>query len=270
MLVLMLACGMLGIFALAETETIDVYITVADENGNVALAMEKISVSDTDGDGAITVNDALYAAHEAKFEGGAEAGYKSYEGAYGLAIEMLWGVNNGGAYGYYVNNASAMSLADTVKSGDLINAFIYTDLTAWSDTYCFFDVNTASAEAGTEFTLVLSAAGYDESLNPITVPVENAVITVNGTATEFKTDSDGCAAITVDTAGTYIISATSDSAALVPPVCVVTVVESEADSSESSEETTPQTGDSTNMLVFAGLILLALAGIKAVSAKSKR
>lgn len=228
-------------------DTADVYVTIADADGALVLTQEAVTVTDTDGDGALTINDALYAAHEAKFEGGAAAGYGSGMTDYGLSMNKLWGTENGGSYGYYVNNASAWSLTDPVADGDYINAFVYTDLTAWSDKYCFFDVQTTSAAAGSSVTLTLSAAGYDESYNPITVPVEGAVITINGETTAYTTDANGTVTITPDKAGTQVISAVSDTLTLVPPVCTINV----------SETTAPQTGDGTALLaVTASAALL--------------
>ena len=56
------------------------------------LAMEKITVADNDGDGALTINDALYAAHEKAFTGGAAAGYASVQSDWGLSLSKLWGI----------------------------------------------------------------------------------------------------------------------------------------------------------------------------------
>jgi len=203
-------------FAASAAETTEVYVTIA--NGEVVLAQEPVAVTDIDSDGALTINDALYCAHEAKFEGGAAAGYGSADSEWGLSLTKLWGVENGGSYGYYVNNASAMGLTDPVKNGDYINAFVYTDLTTWSDAYCYFDVNTLSVKAGETATLKLVAAGYDEEWNPITVPVAGASITINGVDTGVVTDENGEAVVTVKEAG--VISAVSDQQILVPPVCV--------------------------------------------------
>lgn len=201
----------------------DVYVTIAYNNGKLVLTQEKITATDKDNDGKITIDEALLAAHEAKYEGGAAAGYASAMSDWGLSLTKLWGVENGGSYGYYVNNVSAMELADEVHSGDYINAFIYTDLTAWSDTFCFFDTYVANAEKNGEITLTLKAAGYDANNAPITTPVEGATITINGTATTVKTNAEGKATIKLETAGKNVISATSDTMTLVPPVCVATV-----------------------------------------------
>ena len=225
---LALSLMMLGVFSLTAfaektDETADVYVTIADDKGALALTQEKITVTDIDEDGALTINDALYAAHEAKFEGGAAQGYSSSEGQWGLSLDKLWGVENGGSYGYVVNNKSAMGLTDAVKAGDYINAYIYTDLTAWSDVYCFFDVNTLAISEDAEFTLTLSANGYDADWNPVVNPVANATITLNGVATEYKTDAEGKVTLKIADAGNCVISATSESQTLVPPVCVATV-----------------------------------------------
>ncbi len=261
-LVLMLAT--MGLTAFAEDAAADAYVTISDGNGNLVLIQEKITVTDIDGDGTLTINDALYCAHEAKFDGGAEAGYTYYEGAYGLALDKLWGVENGGSYGYCVNNASAFGLADPIKNGDHIQAYCYTDLTAWSDTFSFFDISTSNAEAGEEITLTLSASGYDESWNPVTVAVADAKITANGEATEFTTDAEGKVTLTLDKAGTYVISAESETMTLVPPVCTVTVKDASSD-----ESATVPAGDSGNMMIFAVITLVSLAGISFITIRKR-
>lgn len=213
------ACALFT-FASSEPGT-GVYVTVSDGEGKLALALEKVTVTDVDGDGALTINDALYCAHEASYEGGAAAGYASEQSSWGLSLTKLWGVVNGGAYGYYVNNSSAMGLADTVKSGDVISAFVYTDATTWSDKYCYFDQNFVTAEKGDEITLKLCCAGYDANWSPISEPLEGASITVNGVDTGVKTDAEGNATIKLESSGKLTVSATSESVRLVPPVCIV-------------------------------------------------
>ena len=237
----LLLAGTCSISAMAA----NVYVTISDANGDLALAQKAVEVTDADGDGALTINDALTAAHDDNYEGGAAAGYGSGMTDYGLSMNKLWGTENGGSYGYYVNNASAWSLTDPVAEGDYVNAFVYTDLTAWSDTYCFFDVQKVDAVVGNTVTLTLSAAGYDANYNPITVPVEGAVITINGEATSYKTDANGSVAVKLDKAGTQVISAVSDTMTLVPPVCTASV-----------SNTAPQTADNTAL--FALLASAAL------------
>ena len=54
-------CCLLGVSAAADASA-KVYVTVA--NGGLELANSEVTVTDIDGDGALTINDALYAAHE--------------------------------------------------------------------------------------------------------------------------------------------------------------------------------------------------------------
>ena len=207
----------------AAPASADVYVTIA-KKGTLVLTQEKVTVTDIDNDNALTINDALYCAHEASYNGGAAAGYSSYASEYGVSIGTLWG-DNSGSFGYKVNNESAWSLADPVKAGDHVYAFIYTDTETWSDVYCFFDVNTASVDQGGEVSLTVSYASYDENWAPITLPLANATITVNGAATTAKTDAEGKVTVKLDKAGDVIISATSETQTLVPPVCKVTVAQ---------------------------------------------
>lgn len=251
-----------------------VYVTISDKDGKLVLVQEKVTVSDTDKDGYLTINDALYAAHEAKYEGGAAAGYASYYSDYGLSLSKLWGTENGGSYGYYVNNKSALSLANVVKEGDYINAFVYTDLTAWSDTYSFFDLNTTSTVTGKEITLTLSAYGYDADWNTVTLPVEGAAITLNGEKTKYKTDKNGKVTFTLDTAGSFVISAVSDTQTLVPPVCVATVSADDktlqTPEDNNTEKPIPQAGDNSNIAFFAVLMLASLLAIIKLGDVKKR
>lgn len=212
-----LAMMMLCVCAAAES----VYVTISDDQGNLVMASEAIDVSDADEDGAITVYDALYAAHEAAYDGGAAAGFGVENTEYGLSLTKLWGVENGGSYGYYVNNVSAYSPLDPLKEGDHLQAYVYTDLEAWSDTYCYFDC--LSIETSADFELTLTAQTFDADWNAVLHPIEGAIITVNGNETEFVTDAEGKVVIDLQESGEYVISAVSDQMTLVPPVCLAKI-----------------------------------------------
>lgn len=227
-LVLMLALCMLLCSSVAEEAEEDVWVYVTIAAGDLVMAQMPIELTDTDGDGLFTINDALYLAHEEFYEGGAEAGYATAETQWGLSLAKLWGIENGGSYGYYVNNVSANSLTDELVYGDFLNAFAYTDLAAWSDSYCYFDAYAIDANAGDEATLTLLCAGFDDAWNPVTLPVAGAVITFDGEASEFVTDENGSVTFTVPE-NVFVISAQSDTATLVPPVCLIYAVEAEED-----------------------------------------
>ncbi len=197
-------------------------VTVTVANGSIC-AHREIPLSDLDGDQKTTVNDALIGIHDAAFNGGSQAGYAYYRGDYGLAIAKLWGIDNDGSYSYYVNNAAAMNLDDPIKAGDTVYAFLYTDLTTWSDTYCFLTPSSAESKVGEPLTLTLTALTFDESFQTAAVPVADAALTVNGEKTAFTTDENGTVTFIPDKAGTLLLSAVSDSMILTPPVCMLSV-----------------------------------------------
>ncbi len=206
----------LGVIA-EDNGTITVYVTISD--GEIQLARAEIALSDTDGDGQLTISDALYLAHEAAFDGGAEAGYDAFDGDWGLSLGKLWGIENGGSYGYYVNDIGAYSLTDPLGDGDYVSAFVYTDTVTWTDAYCYFDKNFVEAKPGDEVSLTLMMVSFDENWVPVAVPVAGAVILLDGEASEYVTGEDG--SVTFTLGDETLISAQSDSLTLVPPVCVV-------------------------------------------------
>lgn len=203
-------------------EPATVYVTISDA-GNLVEAQQPVTVTDEDGDGTLTVNDALIAAHDSLYPGGASAGYATEEGQYGLSITELWGVENGGSYGYYVNNVASMSLTDPIADGDYLTAFSYADLTNYSDVYSYFDSQTATVATGADLTLKLTYLSFDADYNPVENPASGVTITVDGEQTEYVTGSDGTVTISFAGAGTHVVSAVSESLTLVPPVCTVTV-----------------------------------------------
>jgi hypothetical protein len=199
-----------------------IYVSITDDTGALVLAHKPVALTDADGDGTLTIHDALVCAHSAYHPGGADA-YQAATSEFGLSMNRLWNVENGGSYGYYLNDLSAWSLLDPVVPGDHVKAYCFTDLAAFSDTYAFFASAALSARCGESIALTLSAAAFDANWAPITIPVEGAVITVNGEATSAVTDAQGNASLTLQDRGEYIISAASDSMTLVAPVCVITV-----------------------------------------------
>ena len=253
-------------FSAAAASSAVIYVTIADASGNLAVAYEPFTVTDTDGDGILTINDALFTAHEEKYSGGAASGYGTSVTDYGTGLTKLWGGGSGSGFGYYVNNASALSLMDTVKSGDCVNAFAYTDTATFSDTYCYFDKNTVGAEQNASVTLALYAAGFDESWNPIVLPVADAEIMLDGKATAFRTSSDGTVTVSVADAGKHVISARSDAQTLVPPVCVASVSAAKGKAAPSS----PAATGVTSAVPFCAVIGMAsLLGMAASRRRSK-
>lgn len=219
-----LLCLSVSLVGCSEPQVTDpVYVTIAVK-GELVLTYEAVTLADKDGDGALTISDALQAAHDAHFDG--TDGFASAPSEYGLSLNKLWG-DTSGVFGYMLNDASvATSLAEPVKVGDHVYAYVYADQTTWSDTYSYFDKASVTVKAGESFTLTLMSAGFDENWMPVTKPVAGATITLNGEAIEATTNDQGQVTITMGEKSkkdAFIVSATSDSITLVPPVCLVTV-----------------------------------------------
>ncbi len=202
----------------------NVVVTISDK-GDLVVVNQTVSVKDVDKDGSVTINDALYCAHEEFYNGGAEKGYKYTvtTGEYaGISMVMLWGDENKGSLGYYLNDAMAWSLADPVKDGDYVYAFSYKDAPGFSDNYAFFDKKSADVDSFGELGLVLSKVGFDASWNTVTLPVEGAEILIDGKGTGVVTDKDGKATVTVTRVGSCVVSAASpDGSIITPPACSV-------------------------------------------------
>lgn len=213
--------------------SVDVTVTMVDK-GNIAVGKDKnktlmaevpVHAVDLNKDGKIDIDETFKAMHETYCPGG----FESSVGQYGLSVNKLWG-DTSGSFGYYVNNNSAWSLADEVKTGDSVKGFIYKDGTTWSDQYSWFDVNKCNAAVGKKVTLALNAYGSGADWNKVN-PYAGATlgtVSADGTFTAFSnavTDKDGKAAISFDKDGTYVVSAKAPegASALVSPVCIVTI-----------------------------------------------
>ena len=148
-----------------------------------------------------------------------ESGFSTSAGQYGDMITKLWGIENGGSYGYYINGAMAMGLSDPVKAGDSVDVFVYKDAAGYSDIYTHL---TAEAN-GAEVTVTVKAVtGFDANYNPVFGPLAGTKVCYIGSTgnlvdTGVVTGEDGTASITlkdgiyrmigINTDGVYTISA---------------------------------------------------------------
>ena len=219
-----------------------VYVTIASDGTIVKdrsggyVAQAPVTVTDFDKNGVLTVDEALYCAHETYYQGGAAAGYSSYNGSYGLSLAILWGKGTQGASataGYWLNNAGCWSLEDEVKDGDYLTAFNYFDAAGWSDAYSYFAENEVSVTAGEAVKLTLNYhSGYDENNNwaPVFSPYSGANVVFlgnnNGIQKTLTTNSDGQVSISFSNAasvGSYYVMAYADDGSIVPAVCKMNV-----------------------------------------------
>ena len=60
-LVLLFVFCMFGTAVFADDNTVTAYVTISDDTGTLVLAHKAVRVSDADGDGAITISDAISA-----------------------------------------------------------------------------------------------------------------------------------------------------------------------------------------------------------------
>ncbi len=220
-----------------EAASADVYVTivdagkiVADQNGDY-VAQAKVTVSDLDQSGTLSFDEALYAAHEAYYDGGAAEGYASHTTAYGLSLAKLWGkgsIEAPTSAGYFLNNASCWSLADPIKEGDHLVAFNYYDTIGWSDAYSYFSENEIEVERGTSATLTLNALGYDANWNTVSLPCTGAKVVFLGSNNSVQqpltTNQDGEVTIRftgASGAGSYYVMAYKEDCSIVPTVCKI-------------------------------------------------
>ena len=279
LLAVILMAGMMSIAVSAiskPADPADVFVTFSDNTGKVILAQEKITVQDKDGDGKLNLDEAFFAMHEAKYEGGAAAGYATATGIYGLYITKLWG-DTSGNFGYYVNNAMSMGPTDEVKAGDYIDAFIYqvyeynpVTYETTADSYSFFDKRNASAKQGETVTLTLKAVEFDANFSPVNVPVADAVIVIDGEETTYKTDAGGKVTFPLEKEGDLLISAKKAGTVLVPPVFKVSVTkadtvvtnQTQTQTAETTGEKSPKTGDRSG-LYLSWILLLGMTTVLA-------
>lgn len=219
-----------------------VLATTAD--GKAAIELP-VTVTDRNSDGVLTYDEALVALHEAYCPGG-------YEIVKGF-VQKLWDVTTTpkGSY-YFLKNNVALSkgVADktsTVAQGDKLYCCVFTDEENWSDAICYFTQTEVAAQAGKAFTLNLqggssmAVGGY----NPGNLAGAQVGIWKDGKFTAIDgavTDKNGNVSLTLNKAGTYIISASGEvetkianwaggngneiitvNAPLTAPYCVVTV-----------------------------------------------
>lgn len=210
----------------AEDASVQIEVAVSNA-GSIVLQYTPFSVTDRNGDGKCTIDEALYEVHDAYYDGGAAAGYASEQSDWGLSLKTLWGVTNGGSYGFYVNDTMSMGLGDELKDGDYLSAFVYADAEHYTDKYSYFNIRDAKVTPGETLEVTLNAVLFDDSWAPYSAPVKNARITIDGADSSFVTDENGKVSLTFDETGYYVISAKSSEIVLAAPALNVQVASAE-------------------------------------------
>ncbi len=192
-------------------QNISVYLSVSkygelvtDKNGDTFACVE----IELDGKENYTLDDLFLTAHSLYYKDGNE-GYSSSVGQWGLGVDKFWG-DTSYNFGYQVNGGTELvsGPGHALKSGDYVDAFIYKNQYPQTEGYAMFDKRNISLYTNNECPLTLEYfSGYDENWNNIISPCEDAIITINGKETEYKTDENGQVCLSFETEGTYIVSA---------------------------------------------------------------
>lgn len=212
--------------ALAEAELpedpvcIDVFL--AGEDG--AVAYRELPLRDEDGDGLLTVSDALLAED-------------------GRIPTMLGGGETAGLR-IYVNHTPVTDLLTALQEGDQLYGLVCEDEAELP--YCRFDLSRASVREGETLVLTLTAMSPEGEGQP----VADAVIRIDGKDTAFRTDADGKVTLQFDGSGSCVVSARKEGVTMAPPVCAVTVGKEE-----------PFAGDRSALLGWLLLSAAAAGGI---------
>ena len=199
----------------AEPE--DVTLTVnnkgvlAKAKDDSAMVEKSVTVTDLNEDGKLTYDEALVAAHDAYFEGGAAAGYATAPSKYGAEVKMLWGTTTPNTL-FFDNDASLQYAVDKVevKAGDNLYASINADDVYYSDFKTSFDKTSAEAEVSKSLNVSLSgymamSGGKAQALSNVQVGIWNngAFEPIEGAVTNSK----GQVKVSFDAVGTYILTA---------------------------------------------------------------
>lgn len=217
-----------------DANSVTVYVSatkygeVLNDKSGIPMAYVPVELS---GKERYNLDDVFTELHNLYYEGGSEVGYASANGDYGLYITKFWEDVSGNFY-YQVNGGTeyVSELSYEVKDGDYIDAIIFQNFYPNTEDYAKFDKTDIDVVEGEPFDITLYVSGYDENWNMVFSPCVDAMITINGEETKYTTDENGKASITLDTAGTQIISAKKSKLvdeeevpAITAPVCVASV-----------------------------------------------
>lgn len=207
--------------------------TIASDSEGNAIAYRDVTVTDVDKNGKLTYDEALTAVHEEY----CPDGYTTS----GSWVTKFWGSTTGN-FSFLLNNGLTDTVDQTViKAGDSLYASVNADNTNYADWYTYFNKSSRTVCPNEQFTLSLK--GFQAMSGGDAKAVEGVKLGVweNGSCRTIEgavTDKDGFARLSLDEAGTYIVTAigavndtwtdwsgnsvTAD-CPIMAPVCVVTV-----------------------------------------------
>ena len=129
-------CCLLGVSAAADASA-KVYVTVA--NGGLELANSEVTVTDIDGDGALTINDAFMPLTKATLRAEPQQAMPPKCPTTALCSPSFGESKTAAATATMSTTPLPGALPTRSEDGDYVNAFVYQDTKAFSDRYCYFD-----------------------------------------------------------------------------------------------------------------------------------
>ncbi len=223
-----------GFAAESESNEVTVYVTVSKygeivtDKNNCPVAMTPIELS---GAQAYSLDDVFRALHTNLYEEDI-SGYETATGDYGLYVIKFWG-DTSENFTYQVNFGEADVWGPTheIENGDYIEFCINKSLYPNTEVYTRFDKTSVETQPGESVDFVLLQGEYTADGLSFT-PCTDAIITINGIATENTTNEEGLASVSFDEYGNYVVSAVKTKlvndetvTAIEAPVCVVTVTD---------------------------------------------
>ena len=197
-----------------EYDSITVYVSYSSKGQFVTggegtvLCYAPVKINDKDKNGTYTMSDAFAALHEAYYSGG-RSGYEDSTGGW---ISKFWGVVTGNV-SYTRNHMWVVGTMTEIEEGDLLDIFVYNDVTYYSDLLTWFDSDSYSVDANTEYMFTVNGLNVMNSNDEVaaTACPEGASVTVydaegvavDGMAT--TTDENGQFRLTFAADGTYTI-----------------------------------------------------------------
>ena len=250
----------------AEERTITVLMTIYDQGvpaqdkDKTPMLLREIQVTDRNGDGYYSLDEALAAAHADYAPNGA-SDYAAGQSQWGYSVTKLWGREEG-VGGFYRNDQLTAAVNEEIlEQGDRVTVFTYKDLENWSDRYAYFTENKLTVQAGTEFTLTLKCYQNDEYWELENVAVSMAPLGIFNASGNYlgedeldgnflgehlfgdsysavSTGPNGEVTFSIQKPGEYVVTAQHDNPDygeysdtmeyipnyLVPPICTVTVL----------------------------------------------
>lgn len=212
-----LTASMIPFRTFAAEQSVNVHVLISQDK---TVVDSTIDVTDENSDGRVTPEDALIAAHNIFYPGGADAGC--------AGDEYIWGQRGG--YCFQRNGIGSQddTVVDPGYTKDLVNG----DSLSWTldipatETYYFISeflnrqTYSDSIAQGAEIDLQLM---HLIPTQPKDVPTSGVEILVDGSSTGICTDADGKAVLKMDTVGEHRITANTEK--LGYPFCYAELVD---------------------------------------------